>query len=216
MNGREFVRRAQRYARRNWLEWDFDPQKGRGSHGTVYGAARSTQVQHGEITTGTLMSMFRELGIDRRNFRAMKYSYPCIMEPEHDESYKGWYNVSFPDLQGALTSGRDWKTAMIMAEDYMVVSLAAYVDCQEELPTPSPWSKGQELFIVQPLIAAQLDLYQAMREQGVSVSDLAQRLNLSEAEVKRLLSLDYLTSINEVVVALELLGRKPAVEDLAA
>ena len=85
-----------------------------------------------------------------------------------------------------------------------------------ELPTPSPWIKGQELFTVQPLIAAQLDLYVAMREQGVTISDLAQRLNLPEAHVKRLLSLDYKSSINEVAEALELLGCKPAVEDLAA
>ena len=146
----------------------------------------------------------------------MKYTYPCIFQPEDDESYKGWYNVSFPDLQGAFTCGRDWKTAMIMAEDCMVVSLAAYVDCQEELPTPSPWSKGQELLTVQPLIAAQLDLYVAMREQGVSASDLAQRMNVPEKEIKRLLSLDYKTSINEVVEALELLGCQPAVEGLAA
>ena len=68
MNGREFIRRARRYARRNGLEWHFDPQKGRGSHGTFYLEGRSTQVQHGEIATGTLMSMFRELNIDRRNF----------------------------------------------------------------------------------------------------------------------------------------------------
>ena len=146
----------------------------------------------------------------------MKYAYPCIFEPEDDESYKGWYNVSFPDLQGAFTSGRDWKTAMIMAEDCMVVSLAAYVDCQEELPTPSPWTKGQELFTVQPLIAAQLDLYVAMREQGVTASDLAERLKEPEDGVKRLLSLDYQTSINEVVVALELLGCNPVVEDMVA
>ena len=69
---------------------------------------------------------------------------------------------------------------------------------------------------VQPLIAAQLDLYAAMREQGVTTSDLAQRLNLPEAEAKRLLSLDYKTSINEVVEALELLGCKSVVDDLAA
>ena len=146
----------------------------------------------------------------------MKYTYPCIFEPEDDESYKGWYNVSFPGIPGALTCGRDWKTAMIMAEDCLVVSLASYVDRQMELPTPSPWTKGQELFTVQPLIAAQLDLYVAMREQGVTISGLAQRLGLPEAHVKRLLSLDYKSSINEVVEALELLGCKPAVEDLAA
>ncbi len=68
MNGREFVRRARRYARRHGLEFGFDPAKGKGSHGTVYLGDRETQVQHGEIATGTLMSMFRNLGIDRRDF----------------------------------------------------------------------------------------------------------------------------------------------------
>ena len=146
----------------------------------------------------------------------MKYSYPCIMEPEDDEKYKGWFNVSFPDLEGAFTCGCDWKTAMIMAEDCMVVSLASYVDRQKELPKPARGPKGQELLTVQPLVATQLDLYNAMREQGVTTSDLAQRLNLPEAEAKRLLSLDYKTSINEVVEALELLGCKSVVDDLAA
>lgn len=146
----------------------------------------------------------------------MKYVYPCIFEPEDDESYKGWYNVSFPGIPGALTCGRDWKTAMIMAEDCLVVSLASYVDRQEELPTPSVWTKGQELFTVQPLIAAQLDLYNSMREQCISIPELAHRLDVPETDVKRLLSLDYKNSINEVVEALEMLGCKPAVEDLAA
>ena len=68
MNGREFIRRARRYARRHGLEFAFDPAKGKGSHGTVYLGDRETQVQHGEIATGTLMSMFRNLGIDRRDF----------------------------------------------------------------------------------------------------------------------------------------------------
>ncbi len=146
----------------------------------------------------------------------MKYVYPCILEPEEDELYKGWYNVSFPDIQGALTCGRDWKTAMIMAEDCLVVSLGACIDCQEELPTPSAWAKGQELMTVQPLIAAQLDLYSAMREQGVTTSDLARRLNLPEARVKKLLVLDYRSSINEVAKALDAVGCRLVVEDLAA
>ena len=68
MNGREFVRRARRYARRHGLEFYFDPAKGKGSHGTVYVGDREAQVQHGEIATGTLMSMFRDLGIDKRDF----------------------------------------------------------------------------------------------------------------------------------------------------
>ena len=144
----------------------------------------------------------------------MKYTFPCdIIGNEHDGD---GFAVKFPDLKGANTGGFTFKEAIIMAEDCLVVSLASYVDCQEELPTPSPWTKGQELLTVQPLIAAQLDLYVAMREQCVSVSDLAMRMHVAEAHVERLLSLDYKTSINEVMEALALLGCNPAVEGLAA
>ena len=144
----------------------------------------------------------------------MKYTFPCNITGNEDDG--DGFSVKFPDLEGAVTGGFTFKEAIIMAEDCLVVSLSLYVDCQEELPTPSRWQKGQELFTVQPLITAQLDLYVAMREQGVSVSDLAIRMDVPEDTVKRLLSLDYKSSINEVAEALELLGRKPATEDLAA
>ena len=144
----------------------------------------------------------------------MRYTFPCDIEGNEEDG--DGFVATFPDLEGAITGGFTFKESIILAEDCLVVSLASYVHCQEELPTPSKWTKGQELFTVQPLIAAQLDLYNAMREQGVTTPDLAKRMNLPEAQVKRLLSLDYKTSINEVVEALELLGCKPAVEDLAA
>lgn len=50
------------------MEFYFDPVKGKGSHGTIYVGEHETQVQHGEIATGTLMYMLRELHIDRREF----------------------------------------------------------------------------------------------------------------------------------------------------
>ena len=144
----------------------------------------------------------------------MRYTFPCDIEGNEKDG-DGFVAI-FPDLKGAVTGGFTFKEAIIMAEDCLVVSLGSCMDCQEELPTPSAWQKGQELLTVQPLIAAQLDLYVAMREQGVTASDLAERLKVPEAKVKRLLSLDYKTSINEVVEALELLGCQPAVEGLAA
>ena len=68
MNGAEFQRRARRYARRNGLAWQYEPSKGKGSHGTFYLGDRHTTVQYGEIKIGMLMQMLRELGIDRRRF----------------------------------------------------------------------------------------------------------------------------------------------------
>ena len=68
MNGQQFIRRARRYARRNGLAFDFDPDHGKGSHGTLHLGQRNTVVQHGEIPLGTFMDMLKDLGIDRRRF----------------------------------------------------------------------------------------------------------------------------------------------------
>ena len=68
MNGREFVRRARRYARNNGLEFDYDPRRGKGSHGTIHVGEYRTTVQHGEMPRGTLAAMLKDLNIDREEF----------------------------------------------------------------------------------------------------------------------------------------------------
>ena len=68
MNGREFLRRARRYARAHNLEFYFDPRRGKGSHGAVYVGEYRTIVQRGEIAAGTLAAMLRDLNIPRQEF----------------------------------------------------------------------------------------------------------------------------------------------------
>ena len=145
----------------------------------------------------------------------MKYTFPCNIRP--DEAEGGWgFVVSFPDIYGANTGGKTFKESIILAEDCMVVALSAYIHLGRELPTPSPYQEGQELLTVQPLIAAQLDLYTAMRERKISRADLAARLGVSSEDVDRLLSLDYRTPIGQVTKALRAVGRESAVAGWAA
>ena len=68
MTSREFVRRARDYARRTGQSFSFDPAHGKGSHGRVYVGTRFTTVQRGELRTGVLAAMLRQLNIDRREF----------------------------------------------------------------------------------------------------------------------------------------------------
>ena len=140
----------------------------------------------------------------------MRYTFPCNIAPDTEEG--GWgFVVSFPDVKGAHTGGKTFKEAIILAEDCMVVALSCYVDRGRELPTPSPYRKGQELLTVQPVIAAQLDLYAAMRERNVSRAELAQRLGIGSKDADRLLSLDYRTPIAQVLEALQAVGADSAV-----
>ena len=144
----------------------------------------------------------------------MKYTFPCNIAPDEEGSWG--FVVSFPDVKGAHTSGRTFKEAIILAEDCMVVALSCYVDSGEDLPIPSPYQKGQELLTVQPLIAAQLDLYTAMREQNITLPQLAERLGISEPDAAPLLHLDYCTPLGSVMQALEAVGRSPAMAEQAA
>ena len=124
--------------------------------------------------------------------------------------------ATFPDVEGAITGGFTFREALINAEDCLVVALASCVDCGEELPTPSPFREGQELLTVQPVIAAQLDLYTAMREQNIGRADLAERLGISSEDADRLLSLDYRTPIAEVIKALRAVGCQLAAAEQVA
>ena len=145
----------------------------------------------------------------------MQYAFPCNIVPDAYADGSKAFSVSFPDVHGAHTGGKTFKKAIILAEDCLVVALAAYIDDREELPTPSPRADGQELIGVQPLIAAQLDLYTALRAQGMGKADLARRLGVSEKDAGQLLTLNYSTPIDRVMAAMAAVGVSPAAERAA-
>ena len=66
MNGREFIARARKLARRNGVAIRFDRTRGKGSHGTLYyGDCRTVVKDRGKpLKTGTLHGMCKQLGID--------------------------------------------------------------------------------------------------------------------------------------------------------
>ena len=68
MNGREFIRRARSYARKNGQALRLDPSHGKGSHARLYVGSRFTTVQQGELSRAMLAAMLRQLDIDRREF----------------------------------------------------------------------------------------------------------------------------------------------------
>ena len=142
----------------------------------------------------------------------MRYAYPCKIKPSSD----GGYSVRFPDVYGANTGGDTYAEAKFQAHDCLVAALRGYLYRDWDLPLPSKVKKGQELIPVPPLVAAKMSIYTAMRQQGLSNAALAQQLGLSEAAVKKLVHPDFLTPWSQVSRAMDLLGCRLVVEDLAA
>jgi mRNA interferase HicA len=65
MRGSEFVRRVRKLGRRRGLRVEFQAERGKGSHGTLYLGDRLTVVRNlrDEIKTGTLHAMLKQLGL---------------------------------------------------------------------------------------------------------------------------------------------------------
>lgn len=71
MNGRQFIARVCKWARRRNLEVRFVASEGSGTHGTLHAGDRRTTVKDRkkEIGKGLLNRMLADLGIDRDEFQ---------------------------------------------------------------------------------------------------------------------------------------------------
>ena len=67
MTGNEFIRRIRRLGRQRGLKVAFVPERGKGSHGTLYLGNRLTIVRNprDEVKIGTLHAMLAQLGLTR-------------------------------------------------------------------------------------------------------------------------------------------------------
>ncbi len=69
MRGSEFVRRVRKVGKRRGVTVEFQPERGKGSHGLLYFGARFTVVRNlkDELKTGTLHAMLKQLGLSRQD-----------------------------------------------------------------------------------------------------------------------------------------------------
>src|ERR1700685_1170546 len=111
------------------------------------------------------------------------FAYPAIFSRDED----GRVLVSFPEFPGAHTDGANASEAMEEAIDCLGSSIAFAMADKTDVPKPSRLKRGQKLVPVRLWIVANLALYWAIRELGVSQAELARRLGVRETIVRRML-----------------------------
>ncbi len=68
MNGKEFIRRAQKWAKVRRIEIRLDVSRGKGGHQILVLGDRWTTVQTGELNPGVYFAMLKQLGIAKEEF----------------------------------------------------------------------------------------------------------------------------------------------------
>ena len=119
--------------------------------------------------------------------------------------------VRFTDLRGVATDGTDLKEALVEAEDCLGLDLSIRMARKEDIPAPSAPKRGQRLVPVPLWLAPKLALYIALREQGVSNSELARRLGCRETSVRRMLDPGHISKPENIQRALAALGKRLSV-----
>ncbi len=132
-------------------------------------------------------------------------SYPAILKPDPSGPA---FTVNFPDLPEALTDGRSAEDALDEAADCLGEALAGRIVRHEEIPPPSALRRRHYVITVPLYLAPKLALYMAMRQRGVSNSQLARRLKCSETVVRRMLDPKHDSKPEKLQAALAALGKR--------
>ena len=142
----------------------------------------------------------------------LELAYPATFRP--DET--GRILVQFIDLPHTATDGKDQAEAMAEAIDCLASALSISMSLKEEIPQPSRSRRGVVMVPVSLDVAPKLAFYQAMRAAKVSNSELARRIGVTEAVVRRMLDPAHKTKALRLHAALEALGTRLIVSTEAA
>lgn len=115
--------------------------------------------------------------------------------------------VSCPALPIVATYGETEAEARKHAVDAIETVLASMIDDGEDIPP----SDGDGVSL--PLLTTlKVQLYQALREAGITRAELARRLHWNRESVDRLFRLDHRSRLEQIEAAFEALGRNIEVE----
>ena len=133
-----------------------------------------------------------------------------IFPLEFSKLKNGGIMVSFPDVPNAITCGKNERHAMEMAMDCLLTVFTAYMHDGDDLPQPGRVKRGQRGIEIPSMVAVKMAIYQAMKEQGLTQSELGAKLKCDARQIRRLLDFDHNSRVDQVEDALQVLGFKLA------
>ena len=121
---------------------------------------------------------------------------------------EGGYVVTCRDLPQLVTQGETEHDALEQASDAMDEVFATYLIKGVDFPAPSKARRQERLVSPPAETVAKAALYVAMRQAGISKTQLAKRLGVDEKEVRRLLDPHYGSKLPRIAKAIRLLGQR--------
>lgn len=128
----------------------------------------------------------------------------------------GSWLVDVPAFPFVHTHGRTRSEAMSRAVDAILTGLEMLVDDRVAIPRPSPAAPTRgEAVRLSALVAAKIELHNAMLEQQVGKYRLGKKLDWHLPQVDRLIDFRHQSKLDQIEQALDKLGRRLVVTSAA-
>ena len=138
----------------------------------------------------------------------LRFTYPVKLTRDRKD---GGYVVSCRDLPEVITQGESVEDALSGAEGALQAAIEARVQDGLDIPAPSRAKQGERMVSTPITTALKAAVYLAMREDGVSKSELARLMQVNEKEARRMLDPHHPTRVPTLERALAVLGRRAAI-----
>jgi antitoxin HicB len=138
-----------------------------------------------------------------------RFTYPVKLTPDRKD---GGYVVTFRDIPEAITQGETLAEALSEAEGALQAAIEGRIEDAMDIPAPSQPKKGERSVATPVTSALKAAVYLALRDQGVSKSELARRMNVNEKEARRMLDPRHPTKVPTLERALAALGKRAEIE----
>lgn len=120
----------------------------------------------------------------------------------------GGFVVTCGDLPQLVTQGESVAEALSEASDAMDEVFSGYMARGKSFPVPSGIRPEQYMVSPPAATVAKAALYVAMKDAGITNTELAGRLGVDEKEVRRLLDPHYASKLPRIAQAIAVLGRR--------
>ncbi len=132
------------------------------------------------------------------------FVYPIALT--HDA--EGGFVVTCRDLPEVITQGENRTQALEAAEGALQAAMEMRMQDGVEIPPATRPRRGELPASVPIGTAMKAAVYLAMREQGISKTELARRLGVNEKETRRMLDPRHSTKVPALEHALHVLGKR--------
>ncbi len=131
--------------------------------------------------------------------------YPVNVEETHG-SYVATIGHPNNSFQGAC-EGASAAIAVAEAENLLVAMISAAMIHGNRIPAPEECHTGNAWAYITPTIAIKAGIYNAMLSDRIRKAELARRMNVDQKQVDRILDPHHASTLNQLVIAAQGLGR---------